>query len=32
MGEKLMLPAKYEKYRKELENSLTPIEVKELEI
>ncbi|ESU33809.1 hypothetical protein G3A_04355 [Bacillus sp. 17376] len=32
MGERLMLPLHYEKYRAELEASLDPIEVKELDI
>ncbi|MGI2296302.1 ring-cleaving dioxygenase [Paenibacillus sp. GXUN7292] len=31
MGEKLMLPAQYEKYREQLERSLIPIQVRELE-
>ncbi|MCM3575104.1 ring-cleaving dioxygenase [Mesobacillus subterraneus] len=32
MGERLMLPQQYEKHRTELEKSLAPIEVKELDI
>ncbi|UYZ20141.1 ring-cleaving dioxygenase [Mesobacillus jeotgali] len=32
MGERLMLPQQYEKHRTELEKSLDPIEVKELDI
>ncbi|NLC65802.1 MAG: ring-cleaving dioxygenase, partial [Clostridium sp.] len=31
MGSGLMLPSQYEEYREKLENSLTPIEVRELD-
>lgn len=31
MGEKLMLPAQYEHYREKLEQSLIPIEIKNLD-
>ena len=31
MGEKLMLPEQYEQYREQLERTLIPIEVKELD-
>ncbi|SIA51132.1 Putative ring-cleaving dioxygenase mhqO [Mycobacteroides abscessus subsp. abscessus] len=31
MGEKLMLPEKYEQFREQLEHSLIPISVRELD-